>query len=294
VVVRYSTPGPYVGQIGNPPNLATNWTLIPGATLTLTFKATVVINTPSFITNTVSVVSDQQLIPLTDRVIDPLIPTLAVITAVRSRVEGGVAVVSWDVDLELDTAGYYLERWVNGAWVRVHTDLIPAQLFVPGTKTYEQADPGAPLGTTQRYQIVELDNSGRLIPYGPYDLVLDGGEVSYETWAAGIAWGGRNSSRTADADGDGLSNFQEYVAGTDPLSANSVLRVNRVDAVADGLRLTWSSEPGRTYAVEMAVSPTAPYLAVATDLAATPPENQVVVPVRAEAGVYFRVVVIEP
>lgn len=220
--------------------------------------------------------------------------TLAVITAVRSRVETGVAIIAWDVDLELDTVGYYLERWANGAWTRVHPDLIPAQLFVPGTKTYELADPGAPLGATQRYQIVELDNSGRLIPYGPYDLALDGGEISYESWAAGIAWGARNSSRTGDADGDGLTNFQEYVAGTDPLSANSVLRVSRVEAVAGGLRLTWSSEPGRTYAVEMAVSPTAPYLAVASGIAATAPENQVVVPVSAQAGVYFRVVVIEP
>jgi hypothetical protein len=222
------------------------------------------------------------------------IPTLAVVTAVRSRVEGGVAVVSWDVDLELDTAGYYLERWSDSAWRRVHTDLIPAQLFVPGTKTYEQADPGAPLGTVQRFRIVELDNQGWLIPYGPYELALDGGEVSYETWAAGIAWGGRASGRDADPDGDGLTNFQEYLAGTDPLSANSVLRVNRIEAVTGGVRVTWSSVPGRTYAVEMAPSLTQGFLAVTTGILAEAAETSTILPVSAEANAYFRVVVTQP
>ena len=77
----------------------------------------------------------------------------------------------------------------------------------------QQADPDTPLGTTQRYRIVELDNQGRQMPYGPYDLELDGGEVSHETWAAGIDWGNADSSPDADPAGDGLPNMQEYLAG---------------------------------------------------------------------------------
>jgi len=224
------------------------------------------------------------------RIVEP--PTLAVITAVHSRVEDGVAVISWEVSLELDTVGYYLERWVDGVWDRVNADLLASQFFAMPPLTYEQADPGAPPGTTQRYRIIELDNQGRLLPYGPYELELDGGEVSFATWAAGIAWGGADGGADADPDGDGLTNVQEYLAGTDPLNANSVLRVTRAEPDADGLRLIWRSEPGRAYAVEMTVSLGQPFVAIVRAIPADPPENSYVVPINpgAAKGAYFRVV----
>ena len=184
-------------------------------------------------------------------------PTLAVITAVRARVEDGVAVISWDVSLELDTAGYYLERWSGGIWQRVNADLVSPQLFVSGIRTYELADPGAIPGTTQRYRIIELDNRGLLLPYGPYDLEL---------------------------------------AGTEPPGADPVLRVSRIEPLPHGLRLTWSSTAGRVYAVEMTSSLTQPFVAIASGIAAAPPENIFVVPVDAGSakGAYFRVVVSPP
>jgi len=222
-------------------------------------------------------------------------PTLAVISAVRARVEDGVAVISWDVELEIDTVGYHLERWADEAWVRINPSLIGADPFAPPPLTYEQADPEAPLGTTQRYRIVELDGRGRLLHYGPYDLKLDGGEISYATWAAGIDWGGADASPDADPDGDGLTNWQEYLAGTDPLNANSVLRVTQIRPVADGIEITWSSVQGRVYAVEMALAPNGPFTAIATGISAEEDESatRYVVPVHPAAvkAAFFRVVV---
>jgi len=218
-------------------------------------------------------------------------PTLAVISAVRSRIEDGVAVISWDVALEIDTAGYYLERLVDGVWVRINAVRIGADPFTIAP-TYEQADPGAPLGTTQIYRIIELDNQGRLLPYGPYELALDGGEISYDTWAAGIVWGDADASRDADPDGDGLTNWQEYLAGTNPLNANSVLRVTRIEAVAEGIRLTWNSEPGRVYAIEIAPALGDPFTAVVNGIEAEPPSNSHVVPVdfNSVQGAFFRII----
>ena len=137
------------------------------------------------------------------------------------------------------------------------------------------------------------DDQGRLLYYGPYELELDGGEISYDTWAAGIDWDGADPSPDADPDGDGLTNWQEYLAGTDPLNANSVLRVTRIGAVVDGVRLTWESVAGRVYAIEMAASLDAPFLAIVKGLEATPPGNSYVVPVDigAVGRAYFRVVV---
>ncbi|MCW1925774.1 exo-alpha-sialidase [Luteolibacter arcticus] len=50
-----------------------------------------------------------------------------------------------------------------------------------------------------------------------------------------------------DRDHDGVSNRDEYVAGTDPENAASVLGVTSYDA---GGNLKWKSVPGRSYAVE--------------------------------------------
>ena len=59
---------------------------------------------------------------------------------------------------------------------------------------------------------------------------------------------------TGDADGDGFSDVQEYLADTDPLNATSSLRItsNAVSFFSgnDVDQLTWTSRPTRNYRVE--------------------------------------------
>jgi hypothetical protein len=80
-----------------------------------------------------------------------------------------------------------------------------------------------------------------------------------------IAWELLNFGHTgvdpnADPDHDGMSNYQEYLAGTDPNDSNSVLRVTAEDFSPGGTAasLTWNSVPTRFY-----------YLQKSLDLAAT-------------------------
>jgi hypothetical protein len=56
----------------------------------------------------------------------------------------------------------------------------------------------------------------------------------------------------ADADGDGMSNLQEYQAGTNPNDRNDSLRVTAVsaDTVGSNTTLTWTSNPSRLYQIE--------------------------------------------
>jgi hypothetical protein len=58
----------------------------------------------------------------------------------------------------------------------------------------------------------------------------------------------------ADTDGDGLSNAQEYAAGTDPTNATSALRIThftRGTPGANDIAIVWESVPTRCYAIEV-------------------------------------------
>jgi len=57
-----------------------------------------------------------------------------------------------------------------------------------------------------------------------------------------------------DADGDGHNNLQEYLAGTDPRDANSVMRVTTVQLDAATFRIGFTTVLGKGYAVERATN----------------------------------------
>jgi uncharacterized protein (DUF1800 family) len=53
----------------------------------------------------------------------------------------------------------------------------------------------------------------------------------------------------ADADGDGQTNLQESIAGTDPFNANSAFKVTKVDSAGGNITLHWPSVRGKRYQV---------------------------------------------
>jgi hypothetical protein len=65
-------------------------------------------------------------------------------------------------------------------------------------------------------------------------------------------FGTTNVNAGADSDNDGMSNAQEYQAGTDPNNINSLLRVTAENFALDGTSasLTWNSVPTRFYHVQ--------------------------------------------
>lgn len=88
------------------------------------------------------------------------------------------------------------------------------------------------------------------------------------TYSGGFTWGGIPQewmgayfgdnplswpSPSADNDGDGASNRDEYFAGTNPDSASSVLR-QRMVQTPQGPYLTWNTEPGLVYRVQRSVN----------------------------------------
>ena len=70
-----------------------------------------------------------------------------------------------------------------------------------------------------------------------------------------IAWmlmyfGTTNVNANADPDGDGMSNKQEYLAGTSPLDASDWLRITKFTRVGTYNTLIWTGKPTRLYRVE--------------------------------------------
>ncbi len=65
-----------------------------------------------------------------------------------------------------------------------------------------------------------------------------------------------NINVNADPDGDGMSNLQEYLAGTNPNDANSNLRVTSDNLGSGGtfVALTWNSVMSRCYFMEKATT----------------------------------------
>ena len=55
----------------------------------------------------------------------------------------------------------------------------------------------------------------------------------------------------ADPDHDGMSNYQEFWAGTDPLDPSSVLKIDAKSLNSAGdVQISWQTSPGKTYSVE--------------------------------------------
>jgi len=195
--------------------------------------------------------------------------------------------VQWETAVELGAAGYFLERATVSGWERVNEELLPACLLCGVGAVYELIDAGAVPGGTYRYRLLEQDWSGRLTVHGPYTVTVGGEEAGYGAWSAAMGVAGAD----ADPDADGLSNGEEYLAGTDPLDAGSVLRVLAAVPDADGgLVLSWPSEAGRTYVVEVATNLAAGFEPAVVGIAATPPLNRVTLPVPERGAVFYRVI----
>lgn len=128
------------------------------------------------------------------------------------------------------------------------------------TNTYWNAT-GLPAASTHSYRLAYVLVDGRRSPLS--------GATTNTTYTGGATWGGIPQewmigyfgsdifswpSPYVDSDGDGASNKDEFLAGTDPANANSVLKV-RLQPTMQGLFLNWNTQAGLMYQVWNTAAP---------------------------------------
>jgi hypothetical protein len=118
----------------------------------------------------------------------------------------------------------------------------------------------------------------------------------FHTWLASYGLPSNGSADYLDSDNDGMNNWQEYLAGTNPTNANSLFKITSYQLLsATQFVLRWSSVANRSYDVLCATNLTAGTGAFlprpgATNLPGIPPVNSWTDSVsRASPPVFYRI-----
>lgn len=113
-------------------------------------------------------------------------------------------------------------------------------------------------------------------------------------WWENLYFGG-SANPAADADGDGLNNLAEYLAGTSPTDAQSALKFVSVEQnFQQQLVVAWSSVTNRLYSVLRSPEVMGDYSVIFSNLPATPPQNLFTDTNAAAAMFFYRVRVESP
>jgi hypothetical protein len=164
--------------------------------------------------------------------------------------------LSW-TDNSSNETRFEIERstWPYGGW---------SEIASVNSNVTAYSDTGVTCGQTNYYR-VRACNACAASPYsygsasantstvdGDCDGIPNSWMLQYFGHPTGQA---SDHSRAADdADGDGLANLQEYLAGTDPTNSTSAFRITSILPEGNDLRIAWSAVTNKTYAVQVATN----------------------------------------
>ena len=225
---------------------------------------------------------------------------LAVIGNIQAFTRAGQVCVEWETVAAWNTAGFYLERQVAGEWIRVSRQLVAYPLFAQAPVVFVDVDPGVLSGETHPWRLVEIENNGHSLIHGPYLLTVDGPGRTYEAWAAAYFTPEETvaqdiGGRDADPDGDGQTNGQEFLAGSDPLQPEIRIVVESIRRLDSGVELGWRSATGHRYRIAVSDTPQGPFLPLQKLILATNDYTREILDADfPSSAVYFQIIGMPP
>lgn len=157
--------------------------------------------------------------------------------------------VAWPVLLGISISNF--EIYADGA--------ATPTAVVTGNQWTMTAANGLTTNSTHSFTVDYVTTDGHRSPLSP--------SASGTTWG-GNSWGGipyewmaqyfgTNTSlwpaAGADSDGSGMSNLKDFISGANPTNAASVLRV-QITGTPQGMYISWPTQPGATYQVQVSTN----------------------------------------
>jgi hypothetical protein len=118
----------------------------------------------------------------------------------------------------------------------------------------------------------DLDGNPRTVngtvDMGAYEFQGPSGLTGFHAWLAQYGLPTDGSADYLDSDGDGMSNWQEWICGTNPTNAASALRLLTPTVAGTNITVIWQSSLGIGYFLERSTNPgvTGSFMPLATNL----------------------------
>jgi hypothetical protein len=201
--------------------------------------------------------------------------------------------VTWQISNQTDSASVTASiigvntQFFYIAFIPLETRTAGGQTFPASTNTlglptvsttYTRAATAGGTNATIVFSSLGMSN---LITLGPgarglierVDLAI--GTAPAQTFAQWLAgWGlPPNTDPNADPLGKGMTYYQQFIAGTDPLDKNSVFEFVDIKPTAQGLNIVWTSFSGRSYTLESSAALGGGFTPLQQHIAAAPPVN---------------------
>jgi hypothetical protein len=104
---------------------------------------------------------------------------------------------------------------------------------------------------------------GGTVDMGAYEF-QSGVSGAFIGWLQGYGLPTDGSADFIDSDGDGMNNWQEWVCGTCPTNAQSVLRLVSATPAGTNITVTWQSVAGVNYFLERSTNLASPFTHLAS------------------------------